>query len=53
MEDLEILEAKRDAFRKWMEQFSADECVKLLSDIYFMIEYKHIVESNLKGVHAN
>ena len=49
----EVFSEKREAFRKWLEQFSADECVMLLSDTYRAIEYKHNVELNLKGVHAN
>lgn len=51
----EILNAKRDVFRKWMEQFTADDCVKLLGDVYDAIEYKRNVELNLHGglVRAN
>lgn len=36
----EELEFKRDSFRKWLEQFSSDECVKLLGDLYDAIKYK-------------
>ena len=49
----ENLNFKRDAFRKWLEQFSADDCVKLLGDVHDAIEYKHNVELNLKGANAN
>lgn len=51
----ENLNFKRDAFRKWLEQFDADDCIKLLCDLYQVIEYKHMLDLNLKGgpVRAN
>ena len=48
----ERFDIERDCFRKWMEKWSADQCVKLLGDVYDAIEYKHNVELNLKGAHA-
>lgn len=45
----EIFEVKRDVFRKWLEQFSSDDCVKLLGDVYNAINYKQTVELQLKG----
>jgi len=45
----QIFTEKREAFRKWLEQFTADECVKLLGDVFQTIDYKHGVEVNLKG----
>ena len=45
----ERLELERDAFRKWMERFSSEQCVKLLGDVYSAINYKQNVELNLKG----
>ena len=49
----EVFAEKREAFRKWLEQFSADDCVKLLGDVHDAIEYKRTVEVHLKGAHAN
>lgn len=43
----ERFEIERDVFRKWLERFSSDECVKLLGDVYDAIKYKQDREYQL------
>jgi len=45
----EKFECERDAFRKWMERFNSEQCVRLLGDVYDAINYKQTVELHLKG----
>ena len=46
----EVFKHKMLALTVWLEQFSADDCVKVLGVVHEVIEYN--VELNLKGVSA-
>ena len=56
MEINETFEIKRDVMRKYLiKEFTADECVKILGDVYDVIKYKQDTELALRGgwLHAN
>jgi hypothetical protein len=45
----EVFKQKMGALTVWLEQFSADDCTKVLGVVHEVVEYKRTVELNLKG----